>query len=293
MNAWHRGLWSRTLFYHSTPPELRLLLAHPSAPPSVECSTAALDACGRTHQRSGSSTLISTIRKQAAVFRSQLKVLQAHGSACNDEGGQATQEAWSSAPGHPETFGRQERDYLAVVLSNKKLCEALQMELGMVERTMLTCEGLAVNFLYDHGSLLSKVWHGGYLTGTRTAPSVLHSAQQHDSTAQALQPYSEAIRVGILVFKSLGHVGMAVIKSLGGRSTLCWMEVSIVHACRLFGSHSGDPMCLTPTPSSPQAFYQGAVSRKHPPQTEALRRERGWVLRLYGCSAPPAEYAWL
>lgn len=42
-------------------------------------------------------------------------------------------------------------DFLTGVLANKKLCQELGVGQGNVDRTMLACEGLAVNFLYDYG----------------------------------------------------------------------------------------------------------------------------------------------
>lgn len=52
---------------------------------------------------------------------------------------------------HSHMEGEGGLDFLTAVLANKKLCEDLQVGQGNTDRIMLACEGLAINFLYDHG----------------------------------------------------------------------------------------------------------------------------------------------
>lgn len=57
------------------------------------------------------------------------------------------------------TEGIRSLDYLTAVLRNKQLSEWLRIhkqDPASLRRTILMCEGLAVNFLFDHGSWLMR-----------------------------------------------------------------------------------------------------------------------------------------
>jgi hypothetical protein len=123
------------------------------------------------------STLISSVRQRVASIAAQLNPppvehamsdlavdCQVHQSFCQ----QHCQDD-SASPVHvcmplgAAVQMRAEREavchYLEAMLANNKLNQTLLVgQESSMYRTMLACEGLAINFLYDHGRPASRVW---------------------------------------------------------------------------------------------------------------------------------------
>ena len=161
MHAWHCGWLRRITPRQRLPVELRSLLQleSPNTPPPALFSAAVDSTTGGPRAGGESTTVIASIQEQATRITSQLRALQEqHVSAFNDGVEHAARhENCSSESVAALACGGASADVLSAVLSNKDLCGAMRLDVGGVERTMLMCEGLAVNFLYDHGTSLKKV----------------------------------------------------------------------------------------------------------------------------------------
>lgn len=193
------------------------------------------------HTPRGHGSLMNYIKQQADRVLSQMTVPQTtclgssplqHGldayqapESCADSSSGTPHMHDPSAGGnrrHVRGYGEWGLDCLTAVLANKQLYEWLQVaRQGSLHRTMLACEGLAINFLYDHGRSTEKVRCGTYGI---LVNCYSHSARKYQNIR--IVQVAQSVQVLVVACNTpVEHVA-------------CWSTVETVNQPVLFMFHS-------------------------------------------------------